>query len=208
MVHQCPRLHKCKRGHTKDMTMRGIYAIAIIILTSFTAYCQGDATESPDGGNINSRWIRKGYRGFVETGAGGDVKDSKGSFFVSTTHGRQFSRCFFWGGGFGFVHTTTKQYYRVPDNPTKFYYSDPHNTYFFYMDMRFTVPTRCRFYPYADFKIGLGGVVESLYYINWQIGARYALNRTLGLTAGLYCTNLQRFAAAAPIIGVAVGFDF
>lgn len=187
--------------------MKKIFFISIILLMASAAYGQDNVPKNTANSVGKSGWIKKGYRGFLEVGGGGDVKDSKGSFSINTTHGRQFSRCFFMGGGIGYTRTTTKAYYKVPDDPKKYYYTDPHDIFYTYMDMRFTVPTRSRYYPFADFKFGLGGET-SVYYVNCQAGVRYGLNRILGLSLSVYCTILEKDAAAGPIMGVTAGFDF
>ncbi len=152
-------------------------------------------------------WIKKGYRGFLEIAGGADIKKSMGSMTVNTTHGRQFSSWFFMGGGIGYTYSTTKAYYRVPDDPKKYYYTDPHHLFYTYMDMRLTIPTRSRIYPFLDFKIG-PAFGQSPGYINGQAGARYALNKNLGVSLSMYYTNIHISIAPAAIMGVTTAFDF
>lgn len=184
-----------------------LYFMRKYILLTLITYCSLAFAADKMPASYSDGYLKRGYRGFVEGGAGANVKDGQQSFFVSTTHGRQFSRWYYMGGGISFTRTNTKQYYREPNNPEKHYYNDPHNLFHAFMDMRLTVPNRSRFYPYADLKLGLGGL-ESIWYLHSQIGARYSVYRNLGISAGVYYTKLNSWAASGPLMGAVVSFDF
>lgn len=149
-------------------------------------------------------WLDKGYRGFVELGGGG--AEGGGSFFINTTHGYQFSEWFFAGAGIGYLYTETEYYHN------NHYDSYTCDLFEYYADFRLTIPTHSRFYPFADFKLGgvAGGVAGDGIdiYINAELGARFALNHTLGLSLGVYCNYVGYDCADSPILGVALGFDF
>ncbi len=165
--------------------------IIIIAIIGFTAPSYSQFASDRYSDVRDEGWLKKGYRGFVELGGGGCAEFADGSFFINTTHGYQFSEWIFAGAGLGYLGGC---------------YDD---LFEFYGDMRVTVPTNSRFYPFADFKLGgaTHGDTRSVY-INGELGVRFALNETFGLSLGVYCNYVDDSFAHAPILGGAVGFDF
>ena len=144
-------------------------------------------------------WLHKGYRGFVDIGGGrgSDV----GTFSLTTTHGYQFSQWFFVGAGLGYEYTNTWVEYKG----STYVGWDDDNWFLLYLDLRLTIPTQSRFYPYANLKLGAELGSESTPYLRFGIGARYALNENLGLALGPFISVGYKDKASA---GVTLTFDF
>ncbi|MDE5869744.1 MAG: porin family protein [Muribaculaceae bacterium] len=181
--------------------MKKLFMMLVLICFSVQAYPQFASDRYSDTYEGDG-WLQKGYRGFVEIGVGGDIADGYPSFFISTTHGYQFSEWIFAGAGLGYLYTQENEYD----------WSEPcsQNSMALYADARLTIPTRSRFYPYADLKLGgsfFGNSGTGIYF-NAQLGARYAINENWGISLGWYTNVVPDDNANAPIMGVALGFDF
>lgn len=181
--------------------MKKLLVILSLVCFSIPAYSQY-ASEMYKDTHEYDGWLHKGYRGFVELGGGADVDERYGSFFINTTHGYQFSEWIFAGGGLGYLYSQYDDYDWPYDRCSA-------NQMMLYADVRVTIPTRSRFYPYIDLK---GGVTFFEWYgpagyFNGELGVRYALNEDLGLSLGVYA-NAAGYYTQGAILGVALGFDF
>lgn len=182
--------------------MKKLLVILSLVCFSIPAYSQY-ASEMYKDTHEYDGWLHKGYRGFIEMGGGGETNSGDGSFFINTTHGYQFSEWIFAGAGLGYLYSQNKLYYYGWESCSV-------NQMTLYADVRITIPTKSRFYPYIDLKgggtffekDGAGG------YFNAELGARYALNEDLGLSLGLYTNVINHEYTEGPILGVALGFDF
>lgn len=168
-----------------------IIALAFVTTPAFAQFASDTFSDKPADG-----WLKKGYKGFVDLGFGGDTNESKFSFYATTTHGYQFSEWFYAGVGAGYLMTTEKyNYYNKGSMLT-------------YLDFRFTIPTSGRIYPYLDLKGGGAFFDINSGYFSGSLGARYALTEKLGLSLGVYVNVVHLDLSVGPVMGGAVSFDF
>lgn len=115
--------------------------------------------------------LHKGYKGFVDVSGGVSLYDGEGyaGFSLSTTHGYQFNKHWFIGGGFGYCHLDYDEYIPIFTNAR--YNFDSRNGLF------------------ADIKFGsyLSSSNDTKAFLSPSFGYRIALTKNMGLNAAISC---------------------
>lgn len=121
--------------------------------------------------NTNEYRIKRGYRGFVETGyIIGVDKSNFGRLELITTHGYQFNKILFAGLGAGIGYWTEGKETAVP----------------LYVDVRTDIPTGNKISPYFDVKVGTDVSTEKFCgYVNISVGCRFHINNNLAFNVGV-----------------------
>lgn len=134
--------------------------------------------------------LHKGYKGFVDLSGGffsNDYGVELAGFSVSTTHGYQFNKHWFVGGGFGFCLTRNDDYIPV------------------FTNVRYNFSKRSGLF--ADVKMGSdffnekGGL-----FLSPSLGYRIALTKNIGLNAAISCE--YHTSEEDLLLMVKIGIDF
>ncbi len=148
--------------------------LILLLITCLSGYAQ------------TSDYRARGYKGNISFGINADLSCEGAGFSLSTTHGMQFNKFLFVGGGIGYENEMLPIYAAA-------------RSYFTKRELRAN--------PWAEMRMGIDALYVG-YYLSPSVGFSIPLQRGFAISAALAYACSFGFDCAEHNLGLRVGFHF